>query len=109
MSPVQIGKAVSKKSQYALCCVDLADYCVGEPERFTVVDISQVLDRIFFLNDIGARIEPLIERNLSIKDLENEISLSGDYRAIIPQSVARRGKTMDAFCGWVAAIIEKEL
>lgn len=49
------------------------------------------------LNDIGNKIEPLLNGILAVKDYENEISLTGDYRGTIPQSIVKSGKNLDSF------------
>jgi len=97
MSPPQMKNSVINKSKYSLCCVDMTDYKVGESDRYNVTDIDVILDRINVLNDIGGRIEPLLTGVLAVKDIENEISLTGDYRGTIPQTIVKLGESIDNF------------
>ena len=97
MSPTQMKNAVANKSNYSLCCVDMTDYKTGDKDRYNVTDIEVIFDRINVLNDIGNRIEPLLDGVLAVKDFENEVSLSGDYRGTIPQSIVKTGNSIDNF------------
>jgi len=97
MSPLQMENSVINKSKYSLCCVDMTNYKVGEADRYNVSDINIILDRINVLNDIGDRIAPLLTGVLAVKDLDNEITLSGDYRGTIPQSIVKLGEPIDDF------------
>lgn len=105
MSPLQMKKSVINQSNYSLCCVDMTDYKVGEVDRYNVSDLNIILDRINVLNDIGGRIEPLLTGVLAVKDFENEISLTGDYRGTIPQSIVKQGKSIDYLVNHLIQII----
>jgi hypothetical protein len=105
MSPLQMKKSVINQSNYSLCCVDMTDYKVGEVDRYNVSDLNIILDRINVLNDIGGRIEPLLTGVLAVKDFENEISLTGDYRGTIPQSIVKHGKSIDYLVNHLIQII----
>lgn len=100
MSPLQMRRAVENQTKYSLCCVDMTDYKVGKPERYNVSDINEIRDRIYILSDIGSKIKPILEDLegiLSVKDIENEISISGDYRGVIPQTIIKEGENLDSF------------
>jgi hypothetical protein len=97
MSPLQMKNAVTNKANYSLCCVDMANYKIGNTERYNVSDIQIIFDRINIVNDIGFKIQPLLDGILAVKDLENEVSLVGDYRGTIPQSIVKKGDTIDDF------------
>jgi len=97
MSPLQMRNAVINKDKYSLCCVDMTDYKNGEDDRYNVTDINEIINRINVLNDIGVRIEPLLDGILAVKDFENEISLDGDYRGRIPQSIVKMGTSLEHF------------
>ncbi|HOY33182.1 MAG TPA: hypothetical protein PKW80_14985 [Bacteroidales bacterium] len=84
MSPLQMKNAVANKRIYSLCCVDLTDYKNGEADRYNVTDIQEIIHKIHVLTNIGLKIEPLLNGILAVKDYENEISLTGDYRGTIP-------------------------
>jgi hypothetical protein len=96
MSSVQMEKAVENKDIYALCCVEMCDYKIGEEDRYNVTNIQEILDRIKVISDIGNKIEPLLKGVLAVKDIENEISLI-DYRGTIPQNLVKKGITLDDF------------
>ncbi|MPM20695.1 hypothetical protein SDC9_67131 [bioreactor metagenome] len=108
MSPLQMKNAVENRSKYSLCCVEMSDYKVGKKERYNVYDINEILGRITILSDIGDRIEPILKGVLAVKDIENEISLAGDYRGIIPQSIVKRGDDLDYFIYKLIRILERE-
>ena len=105
MSPLQMEKSVINKSKYSLCCVDMTSYKVGEPDRYNVTDVDIILDRINVLNDIGGRIEPLLTGVLAAKDFDNEITLTGDYRGTVPQSIVKLGESIDDFVNHLIQII----
>ena len=97
MSSLQMQRAVENQTKYSLCCVDMTNYKVGKPERYNVSDINEIFDRIYILSNIGSKIEPILKGILSVKDKENEISISGDYRGVIPQAIIKEGKNLDFF------------
>lgn len=97
MSSTQMKKAVENQTEYSLCCVDMTDYKVGTEERYKVSDINEIRDRIYILSDIGSKIEPILKGILSVKDKENEISISEDYRGVIPQAIIKEGGSLDSF------------
>ena len=97
MSSLQMERAVENQTKYSLCCVDMTDYKVGTEERYKVSDINEIRDRIYILSDIGSKIEPILKGILSVKDKENEISISEDYRGVIPQAIIKEGGSLDSF------------
>lgn len=97
MSSLQMQRAVENQTKYSLCCVDMTDYKVGKPERYNVSDTNEIRDRIYILSDIGSKIEPILKGILSVEDKENEISISGDYRGVIPQTIIKKGENLDSF------------
>lgn len=97
MSPLQMQRAVENQTKYSLCCVDMTDYKVDKEDRYKVSDINDIFDRIYILSNIGSKIEPILEGILSVKDKENEISISGDYRGVIPQAIIKEGGSLDSF------------
>lgn len=97
MSSLQMKNSVLNKDKYSLCCVEMSDFKNGDPERYNVSNIQEIFSRINVLNDIGNKIEPLLNGILAVKDYENEISLTDDYRGIIPQSIVKSGKNFDSF------------
>jgi hypothetical protein len=105
MSPLQMEKSVINKSKYSLCCVDMTNYKVGETDRYNVSDINIILERINVLNDIGGRIEPLLTGVIAAKDFDNEITLTGDYRGTIPQSIVKLGESIDDFVNHLIQVI----
>ena len=106
MSPLQMKKAVENQSKYSLCCVEMSDYKVGEKDRYNVSDINEILDRISILSDIGRKIEPILTGILAVKDTENQISIAGDYRGVIPQQIVKQGDNITNFVNY---LIEKIL
>lgn len=105
MSPLQMEKSVINKSKYSLCCVDMTSYKVGETDRYNVSDINIILERINVLNDIGGRIEPLLTNVIAAKDVDNEITLTGDYRGTIPQSIVKLGDSIDDFVNHLIQVV----
>lgn len=97
MSSTQMQRAVENQTKYSLCCVDMTDYKVGKEERYKVSNINEIFDRIYILSNIGSKIEPILEGILSVKDIENEIFISGDYRGVIPQTIIKEGENLDSF------------
>ena len=100
MSSTQMKQAIENQTKYSLCCVDMTDYKVRKPERYNVSDINEIRDRIYILSDIGSKIKPILEDLegiLSVKDKENEISISEDYRGVIPQAIIKEGGSLDSF------------
>ena len=105
MSPLQMKNSVINKSKYSLCCVNMTDYKVGENDRYNVTDLDVILDRINVLNDIGVKIEPLLSGVLAVKDIENEISLTGDYRGTIPQTIVKSGESINNFVNHLIQVV----
>lgn len=105
MSPLQMKNSVLNKDKYSLCCVDMSDYKIGENERYSASDIQEIINRIQVLNDIGSRIEPILNGVLSIKDNEKEITIVGDYRGTIPQTIVKGGQTLDSFVEYLIKLI----
>jgi hypothetical protein len=99
MSPLQMKNAVENKSNYSLCCVEMSDF--EDEERYNVADIHKIIDRITFLSNVGNKIEPLLTGILAVKDTKSEISLTGDYRGIIPQSMVEQGDSFDDFMNYL--------
>lgn len=97
MSPLQMQRAVENQTKYSLCCVDMTDYKVDKEDRYKVSDINDIFDRIYILSNIGSKIEPILEGILSVKDIENEISISGDYKGVIPQTIVKEGSNIKSF------------
>lgn len=106
MSPLQLKKSVNNKDNYSLCCVDMCDYKPGQPERYEVEDISLIIDRIDVLNDIGKQVKPLMEGIMSVKDTDTQITLTGDYKGTIPQSIVKEGQAMTDFVKYLIKRIE---
>ena len=106
MSPTQMKNAVLNKDKYSLCCVDMCDYRKGEDERYSVSDIQEIINRIQVLNDIGNRLKPILDGVLAVKDFENEISLSGDYRGTIPQPIVQTGESLDDLIRYLIKLIK---
>ena len=104
MSPLQMRKAVENKTIYSLCCVEMCDYEVGDKEKRYNAEIQDIIDKITVLSDIGNKIEPLLQGILSVKDNETEISLTGDYRGTVPQSIVKKGCNLADF---ISHLIEK--
>ena len=97
MSKNQISKAIDNKEIYSLCCVEMADYKVGQEDRYKVKDIAEILDRIKFINSIGQNLEPLMKDIVIANDIENEITIDGDYKATIPRKLIKTGSSIDDF------------
>ncbi|WP_347839998.1 sacsin N-terminal ATP-binding-like domain-containing protein [uncultured Draconibacterium sp.] len=97
MSKNQFTNAADNKEIYSLCCVEMSDYKVGEEERYQVDDVNIIFDRIKIINTIGDELEPLISGMLITTDAENEITLTGDYKATIPQRIIKTGTNIDEF------------
>ena len=106
MSPLQMKRAVENKSKYSLCCVEMSDYKIGDDERYKA-NIEDVLNRINIIHNIGERVEPLINGIIKVKDFENEISISGDYRGVIPQSIVKQGKSIEDLIEKIILLIKE--
>ncbi len=102
MSPLQMERAVGKYKNYSLFYVDMTDY--NDPDRFCVSDVDKIIDRIKVLSDIGERFRPLVDGILS-RDVENEVSLTREYRGNIPLSVARQGIDFGTFMNTLTEIV----
>ncbi|MEQ6118025.1 DUF3883 domain-containing protein [Reichenbachiella sp. MALMAid0571] len=84
MSRNQTLRSNEHHNIYALCSVDMTDY--HEEDRFEISDINKILDKIKFVNNIGEKVEYLVEVFEQTKQLD-EIHLDGDYRTLVPQKV----------------------
>ncbi|AUC13700.1 hypothetical protein BTO06_00415 [Tenacibaculum sp. SZ-18] len=84
MSRNQTLRSNEHHNIYALCSVDMTDY--HEEDRFEISDINKILDNIKFVNNIGEKVEHLVEVFEQTKQLD-EIHLDGDYRTLVPQKV----------------------
>lgn len=107
ISSTQMERAVENQNKYSLCCVEMSDYKVGEDDRYNA-NIDDIIDRINILHNIGHQIEPLINKIISVKDVENEISISGDYRGIIPQTIVTQGKSLENLIDKIVDLIRNE-
>lgn len=109
MSYSQCNKAVEHKERFSLCAVDLVDYHPKDgSDRHLVDDITKIIDKIKFVNDIGYKIEPLITADIRVKTKEDEVRLSDDYRAIVPQPLINKsGITLSDFVTQLISIIKK--
>ena len=101
MSKNQFKHAAANKDKYSLCCVEMSDYKIGEPGRYEIEDINIIFDRITFINTIGHEIEPLVQGIFNSTDTENEITLTGDYKATIPQRLIKTGASLDTFVNYL--------
>jgi len=104
MSKPQFTNAAENKDKYALCCVEMSKYKVGSPERYKVDDVSIIFNEIKIIDTIGKEIEPLMKGILKANDIENEITLAGDYKASIPMKLIKGGSNIDMF---VVHLIDK--
>lgn len=95
MSTLQMERSVKEKNRYALCSVNMTEY--EEEDKFEVKDIKIIIDKIQFVEDIGFKVEPLISTQLAITDKRNEVSLTGDYQASVPQTVVNQGSDFNTF------------
>ena len=104
MSKNQVLKACEKKDCYALCCVDLTNYNL--PDRVYPESLDYILDRIKMRFEIGHSLENLMRPSLEAcsTDPENNISIDGDYKAMIPAGAFRKGYSFDDL---VTRIIER--
>ncbi|UTW66227.1 DUF3883 domain-containing protein [bacterium SCSIO 12643] len=95
MSRNQTLRSNEHQNIYALCSVDMTDY--HEEDRFEISDINKILDNIKFVNNIGEKVEHLVEVFEQTKQLD-EIHLDGDYRTLVPQNVIEEfGLSFDQF------------
>lgn len=97
MSKNQFMNAIEHKDKYALCSVDMTKYKIGDQERYKVEDTTIIFDRIKLVKTIGNSLEPLISGILLKNDIETEITLTGDYKATIPQTIIQGGDDLDKF------------
>jgi hypothetical protein len=108
MSRNQFMKASSHPENYSLCCIDMSDYKVGLPDRYQVSDVAIIFNRIKILNHVGEALLPLMEGILKNADLDNEITLVGDYKATIPQSMIKTGGDLNALVSHVLAKLNSD-
>ena len=101
MSKNQFTNAARNKDKYSLCCVEMSDYKIGQSERYKVEDVNIIFDRIKIINTIGIEIEPLIDGIFLAKDIENEITITGDYKATIPQRLIKDGSNISEFVSYL--------
>jgi hypothetical protein len=107
MSNAQIKRATKNKLTYSLCCVEMCDYRPADGSRHHVNDISIILNRIKFIKDIGHRLEPLISNALSVEAIEDEIKLTDEYRAVVPQPmINREGISFDNFVDYLIEVLK---
>lgn len=84
MSKNQTLKSNEYQKIYALCSVDMTDY--HGKDKFEISDINKILDNIKFVNNIGEKVEHLVDVFKQTKQID-EIHLDGDYRTLVPQKV----------------------
>ncbi|GJM35939.1 MAG: hypothetical protein DHS20C18_49400 [Saprospiraceae bacterium] len=84
MSRNQTLRSNEYQEIYALCSVDMTDY--HEEDRFEISDINKILNKTNFVNNIGEKVEHLVEVFEQTNQLD-EIHLDGDYRTLVPQKV----------------------
>jgi hypothetical protein len=108
MSKNQFTNAADNKDRYSLCCVDMSDYKVGDKDRYDVPDTFSIIDRIKILNDIGGRIAPLLGGILAATDVDNDITLTGDYRITIPRSLVKEGMDIMGFVDFLIRTIHAQ-
>lgn len=101
MSKNQFMNAAKNKEKHSLCCVEMSDYKIGDPSRYTVDNVSIIFDRIKFVNTVGTELAPLVMGIFKSTDVENEITLTGDYKATIPQRLVKSGLDINEFIEWV--------
>ena len=94
MSQNQTIKAFEEQNRYSLCSIDMVDY--REPDRYNVEDIGKIRELIRFNNDIGERVEGLID-TLQKTEAADQIHLDGDFRTYIPQSYIDTGIDLTEF------------
>ncbi len=108
MSKNQFLNAAKNKDIYSLCCVEMSNYKTNEPGRYEVEDVTVIFDRIKFCNTIGVELEPLINGMLVNTDLSNDITLTGDYKATIPQRIIKTGQSLDEFIAYLISKLKLE-
>ncbi len=101
MSKNQVSNAIDQKDKYSLCCVEMSDYKADQDDRYKIDDITEIIDRIKFINTIGENLEPLLKSILIAQDIENEITVDGDYKATIPRSLIKKGSSIDDFVDYL--------
>lgn len=97
MSPKQMEESAKNSVNYALCCIDMCDYYPEGENRYEVDDLNKIIQRVKVLTDIGIKVYPLIEISLKRKHSNNEVTLSGDYRATVPQPYVTTGLSLNDF------------
>jgi hypothetical protein len=108
MSRDQMKRSVEQKELYSLCCVDMCDYHPEDGNRSYPADISLIIDRIKFITTIGTNIEPLISNALIFENQDEQAKLTGDYRAIIPQTiVTKEGIDFNPFMEMLYTLIKQ--
>lgn len=109
MSNAQVKKAVQHKEYYSLCCVEMSDYYPADGNRHKVSNIELIIDRIKFLNDIGGKIEPLISPAMAVEAKQDEVRLTDEYRAVVPQPVVVTGQTLNDFVNHIINYLKLEM
>lgn len=99
MSPLQMDISVDHQDKYALCAVNMYASNLEEDAMQKEEDdrnnkehiyppFAEIEPRIRVLLDIGKRNERLLEQNNKLKtDADNAVTLTGDYRARVPQKL----------------------
>ncbi|KAA6327179.1 hypothetical protein EZS27_023812 [termite gut metagenome] len=97
MSPLQMKRSVENKDCYALCGINLHDYALdNEKERF-YPKFDDIKERIKVLTNIGTYIEPLLSENIKARNNPDLVTISGDYRGRVPQSLLnKQGSPFDS-------------
>ena len=98
MSDRQMQRGADNKEKYSLIVADLAGY-TQEPgkDRFEVPDIDTIREFIFVDNEIGDSLHLLLVNNPPKEQLDEKVSLTGDYRALIPIKKIREGLSLEVF------------
>lgn len=105
LSKNQTTKAFEMRDKYALCAVDLVGF---EGDALNVEKVNELDGRIYFIRDIGDKVEHLIEILELEKDAER-INLDGDYRTRVPMSVVYSGEDLKSFEHFLMDLLTKNL
>ena len=84
MSASQFRTSVEEKGHYALCEVDMIDYDKTNVEKHEYPNISETIDRILAVTNIGVLNEALKD---SLNQDSDQVHVGGDYKVIVPQAV----------------------
>jgi hypothetical protein len=91
-----------------LCCVDLTTYFpTGEAQRHVIKSVEEIESLIYFLPDIGNRVDALTTNVRVAEKSPEAVKLAEEFRVLVPQAVVQQGLGLSEFIGLLRGQLAK--